>query len=124
MTANYRIDKSRVHITGISMGGYGAYTAALDHPDKIAAIVPLCGGVNDSDTNRICTLKDIPILTYHGTADKEISTHETKRIADFLNKCEGNIIFQRIAGEGHGIQYLYETEYWICEWLLMKRKSL
>lgn len=122
VTAIYRIDKSRVYLTGISMGGYGTYIAALDHPEKIAAIVPLCGGVNDSDTTRICTLKDIPILTYHGTADKEISIHETERIADFLSKCEGNIIFHRIAGEGHGIQYLYETEPWIYEWLLMQRK--
>ncbi|WP_293886823.1 MULTISPECIES: alpha/beta hydrolase-fold protein [unclassified Sphingobacterium] len=122
VTTNYRIDKSRVYVTGISMGGYGTYIAALDHPEKIAAIVPLCGGVNDSDTTRICTLKDVPILTYHGTADKEISIHETERIADFLSKCEGNIIFHRIAGEGHGIQYLYETEPWIYEWLLMQRK--
>jgi len=124
VTSNYRIDKSRVYVTGISMGGYGTYIAALDHPEKIAAIVPLCGGINDNDTTRICTLKDIPILTYHGTADKEISIHETERIADFLSKCEGNIIFHRIAGEGHGIQYLYETEPWIYEWLLMQRKPI
>ncbi|WP_426790684.1 prolyl oligopeptidase family serine peptidase [Sphingobacterium sp. WOUb80] len=123
ITSNYRIDKSRVYVTGISMGGYGTYITALDHADKIAAIVPLCGGVNDSDTTRICTLKDVPILTYHGTADNEIPIHETERIVKSLKKCNGNIIFHRIAGEGHGIQYLYETEPWIYEWLLMQRKT-
>lgn len=123
VTSNYRIDKSRVYVTGISMGGYGTYTAALDHPDKIAAIVPLCGGINDSDTTRICTLKDIPILTYHGTADEEISIHETQRIAESLKKCNRNIIFHRLTGKGHAIQYLYETEPWIYEWLLMQRKE-
>ena len=122
VTANYRIDKSRVYVTGISMGGYGTYIAALDHPEKIAAIVPLCGGVNDSDTTRICTLKDIPILTYHGTADNEISIHETERIAHSLKKCKGNITFHRLEGEGHGIQYLYETKPEIYEWLLRQRK--
>lgn len=59
-------------------------------------------GVNNSDTTRVCTLKDIPILTYHGTVDNEISIHETERIAESLKKCNGNIIFHRIAGEGHG----------------------
>ncbi|WP_233789461.1 alpha/beta hydrolase-fold protein [Sphingobacterium sp. HMA12] len=122
VTSKYRVDKSRVYVTGISMGGYGTYITALDHPEKIAAIVPLCGGINDNDTTRICTLKDIPILTYHGTADDEISKQETERIADFLNKCEGNIIFHRIAGEGHGIQYLYETNTEIYEWMLRQRK--
>ncbi|TDQ78301.1 carboxylesterase family protein [Sphingobacterium yanglingense] len=120
--SNYRVDKSRVYVTGISMGGYGTYIAALDHSDKIAAIVPLCGGVNDSDTSRICVLKDIPILTYHGTADKDISIQETERIVNGLKKCEGNIIFHRLEGEGHGIQYLYETNPDIYQWLLKQRK--
>ncbi|MDF2517356.1 MAG: prolyl oligopeptidase family serine peptidase [Sphingobacterium sp.] len=122
VASNYRIDKSRVYITGISMGGYGTYTAALDHPEKIAAIVPLCGGVNDSDTTRICTLKNIPILTFHGTADTEISIQETERIEEYLKKCNGNITFHRLEGEGHGIQYLYETKPEIYEWLLRQRK--
>ncbi len=120
--SNYRVDKSRVYVTGISMGGYGTYIAALDHPEKIAAIVPLCGGVNDSDTSRICVLKDVPILTYHGTADKDISIQETERIVNGLKKCEGNIIFHRLEGESHGIQYLYETNSDIYRWLLKQRK--
>jgi len=79
-------------------------------------------GVNYSDTTRICTLKDIPILTYHGT-DNEIAIHETERIAESLKKCNVNMIFHRIAGEGHGTQDLYETEPWIYEWLLIQRKT-
>lgn len=122
VTANYRIDKSRVYVTGISMGGYGTYIAALDHPEEIAAIVPLCGGINDIDTSRICTLKDIPILTFHGTADTEISIRETDRIANSLKMCNGNITFHRLEDEGHGIQYLYETKPAIYEWLLRQRK--
>ena len=124
VVSRYRIDKSRVYVTGISMGGYGTYIAALDHPEKIAAIVPLCGGVNDSDMSRICILKDIPILTFHGTADKDIDISETERINDSLKKCSGNITFYRLKDEGHGIQYLYETNPGIYEWLLNQRKSL
>ena len=123
VTSTHRIDKSRVYVTGISMGGYGTYITALDHPEKIAAIVPLCGGINDSDTTRICTLKDIPILTYHGTADNEISIHETERIEELLKKCNGNITFHRLKDEGHGIQYLYETKPEIYEWMLKQRKT-
>jgi len=122
VTLNYRIDKSRVYVTGISMGGYGTYITALDHPEKIAAIVPLCGGINDGDIFRICTLKNIPILTFHGTADDAISIHETERIEESLKKCNGDITFHRLEGEGHGIQYLYETKPEIYEWLLRQSK--
>lgn len=122
VTADYRIDKSRVYVTGISMGGYGTYIAALDNPDKITAILPLCGGINDNDISRICTIKQIPILTYHGTADDQIALHETERIVDLLTECNGNITFHRLEGEGHGIQYIYETNPEIYDWLLKHRK--
>ncbi|MFD2599068.1 dienelactone hydrolase family protein [Sphingobacterium corticis] len=124
VTSKYRIDKSRVYVTGISMGGYGAYITALDHPDKIAAIVPLCGGINDRDISRICTINHIPILTYHGTADDEISIHETERIENLLKQCNGNMVFHRLEGEGHAIQYIYETKLQIYKWMLQQQKHL
>jgi len=73
--------------------------------------------LNDNDTIRIWTLKDIPIQTYHGTADDQILIHETERIAESLKKCNGNITFHQLEGEGHGIQYLYETKPEIYAWM-------
>ena len=45
------------------------------------------------------------------------------RIAESLKKYNGNITFHRLEGEGHGIQYLYETKPEIYEWRLRKTKS-
>jgi predicted peptidase len=42
----YRVDKDRVYLTGLSMGGYGTWALAAEHPEKFAAIVPICGGGN------------------------------------------------------------------------------
>ena len=39
----YGIDPSRVYLTGLSMGGIGAAGVAFHHPDRFAAIAPLCG---------------------------------------------------------------------------------
>lgn len=73
-------------------------------------------GVNNSDTTRFCTLKDIPILTYHGTADNEISIHETERMAESLKnnthikKISNNwiyrIVLNRVVHYFYGIQNL------------------
>ena len=95
----------------------------MDHPDKFAAIVPLCGGCNDSDTTRICNLKNIPIWAFHGTADNLIPITETERIVNTLDKCEGKIKFTKLEGEGHGIQYLYEKHPQIYEWMLKQSRS-
>ena len=38
------VDKSRVYITGLSMGAFGAWALAASQPQMFAAIVSVCGG--------------------------------------------------------------------------------
>ena len=42
--AKYKVDKSRVYLTGLSMGGYGSWSLGLAHPGRFATIAPICGG--------------------------------------------------------------------------------
>lgn len=121
--ADYQIDTNRVYLTGISMGGYGTYIVAMDYPDTFAAIVPLCGGCNDSDTTRICNLSEIPIWAFHGTADDKIPICETERIVNTLTKCRAKVKFTKLKGQGHGIEYIYEKHPRIYRWMLRQSKS-
>ncbi|MBU2984938.1 prolyl oligopeptidase family serine peptidase [Saccharophagus degradans] len=41
--ANYRTDASRVYLTGLSYGGFGAWYMASKHPQLFAAIAPVVG---------------------------------------------------------------------------------
>ncbi|CAE8683619.1 unnamed protein product, partial [Polarella glacialis] len=41
---SHRLDASRCYITGLSMGGFGAWAAAVADPELFAAVVPVCGG--------------------------------------------------------------------------------
>jgi predicted peptidase len=122
LTTKYRVDTDRVYLTGISLGGYGTFIAGIEHSAQLAAIVPLCGGVNDSDMPRLCnTLKNMPILAFHGTADNVIPISETERIVKALEDCKVNIKFTKLENEGHSIQYLYERDE-IYAWMLRWRK--
>lgn len=118
----YRIDTSRIYVTGISNGGFGTWQVAMDYPDRFAAIAPLCGGVNDKDTSNICRLKELPIWTFHGTADNMIPIGETERIVNKL-ATYGHVRFTRLQKEGHGIQYLYEDSR-IFDWLLQHSRKI
>ena len=40
----YKIDKDRIYVTGLSMGGFGTWSLAAYSPKRFAAIVPICGG--------------------------------------------------------------------------------
>ena len=49
----YRVDETRIYVTGLSMGSYGTWRLAQTYPDRIAAIVPICGGGDPSKVERI-----------------------------------------------------------------------
>jgi len=121
LISKYRIDTTRIYVTGISNGGFGTWQVAMDYPDRFAAIVPLCGGVNDGDTANISKLRQLPIWTFHGTADDMIPIDETERVVRKL-EAYGHIKFTCLQNEGHAIQYLYEDNK-IFDWLLQHRKK-
>ncbi|AKD58519.1 phospholipase/carboxylesterase [Spirosoma radiotolerans] len=119
LTTTYRVDPKRVYLTGISMGGYGVWQTAVNYPDKFAAVMPLCGGCDDS--TQICRIKHMPIWTFHGTADEVIPISETERLVKRLTDCQGRVNFTRLEKEGHSIQYLYEDNA-LYAWLLKQHK--
>ncbi|NQV23599.1 MAG: prolyl oligopeptidase family serine peptidase, partial [Rhodopirellula sp.] len=47
------IDKSRVYLTGLSMGGYGSWELAMRRPELFAAVAPVCGGGDESQASRL-----------------------------------------------------------------------
>jgi predicted peptidase len=95
----YNADKQRVYLTGLSMGGYGAWSLALAHPEKFAAVIPICGGgdtihVHLARLNYLTpktkeALKTLPIWAFHGGSDKVIPPSESQHMIDAF-KALGN----------------------------------
>lgn len=75
--AQYRIDRDRVHLTGISMGGYGTWGLAAREAGRWASIAPVCGGGNPRDAARI---KHIPCWAFHGDADDVIPVRKSREM--------------------------------------------
>ncbi|AUD04102.1 carboxylesterase family protein [Spirosoma pollinicola] len=121
LLANYRIDPKRVYLTGISMGGNGTWQTAVAYPDKFAAIVPLCGGCDDS--TQICRIKHLPVWTFHGMVDDKVPFGLTDRLVKRLRSCQGRdqVRFTQLVKEGHEIQYLYQRKK-IYRWLLKQHQ--
>jgi predicted peptidase len=67
--SKYKVDKDRVYLTGLSMGGFGTWSLAAAHPEKFAAIAPICGGGRPADAAK---LKDLPIWVFHGAKDRTV----------------------------------------------------
>lgn len=95
----YSIDESRMYLTGLSMGGFGSWTLAANHPTKFAAVAPICGRGNPADGEK---LKDIPIWAWHGLADGVVKPAGTEAMVKAIRDAGGTkIIYTSLEGIGH-----------------------
>lgn len=88
----FAVDTNRVYLTGLSMGGYGTWRLGLAHPEKFAAIVPICGGGQLIDVllagygKKVNPLKTFPIWAFHGAKDPAVPLEESERMIKAIKK--------------------------------------
>lgn len=86
ITKEYRIDQSRIYISGLSMGGYGTWDLLARFPEKFAAAVPICGG---GATLSAKTFKHVPIWAFHGALDEVVPPQESRKMIASLQMAGG-----------------------------------
>ena len=87
---NNRINFKKVYLTGLSMGGYGTWKLALEHPEMFAAVAPICGRVDYVFLENAKKLKDKPIWVFHGAKDQVVPVENSKRMVSALKKVGGD----------------------------------
>lgn len=68
----YRADPDRVYLTGLSYGGFGTWYFAGAHPERWAAVAPICGAANPKLIARIAEAR-LPIWIFQGGAIRSCS---------------------------------------------------
>jgi predicted peptidase len=89
--AHLNVDRRRVYLTGLSMGGYGTWDLGLNHPERFAAIVPICGGgelisILLAEGQRGKALKSLGVWAFHGGKDPIVPLDESQRMVALLKK--------------------------------------
>ncbi|MEQ8241438.1 MAG: PHB depolymerase family esterase [Cyclobacteriaceae bacterium] len=71
--SDYNVDLSMVYVTGLSNGGFMAYSLACALSDRIAAVASVAGSMTENLLTNTCQpSRQIPILQVHGTNDRVI----------------------------------------------------
>ena len=86
VAAFYECDRSRFYLTGVSMGGLGAWMMVARNPGKWAACMPMCGGGNPVYSR---LAKDTPFWFFHSEDDNVIGVEESSKLVDALRAEEG-----------------------------------
>lgn len=114
------IAKSRVSIWGASMGGAGATTLGLHHPDLFASVTSFFGDskydlatyvrpllVDERGAHLVNALdvvdnaRNLPVWLIHGEADRTSPIHQSEILADALTLRGFAVRFDRVPGVGH-----------------------
>jgi predicted peptidase len=116
----YNGDPKRLYLTGLSMGGFGTWAIAAAHPEKFAAIAPICGGGKAEWAEKI---KDLPCWCFHGAEDKVVLPKLSVEMIDAIKKAGGKPRYSEMPYVGHNswdAAYAHEELY---PWLLSHTKK-
>ena len=113
-------DKSRVYLTGSSMGGYTAWLALMAKKQIFAAAVICCGGGQYWASFEYV---DIPIRLVHGALDQTVLPRESEIMAERINAIGGKVELIAHENLGHDVWTVTFTDPKTYEWLLSNRKE-
>jgi predicted peptidase len=95
----YNIDEDRIYLTCLSMGGFGTWRLAADHPEMFAAAAPVCGR---GDPNDGAKLTKLPIWAWHGTEDRAVEFERSVEMVEAIKAAGGTKVrFTSLEHIGH-----------------------
>ncbi|HWQ36771.1 MAG TPA: PHB depolymerase family esterase [Blastocatellia bacterium] len=133
-------DPQRLYLTGLSMGGYGTWAMARNHPGRFAAYVPICGGVVIPERLRksmpnaslpdegvdpyALTAKSIgttPVWIFHGDADPVVPVEGSRKMNEALKAAGGNVKYTEYPGVKHDSWVKAYAEPELMKWMLAQK---
>ena len=114
------IDPQRIYITGLSMGGFGTWSALALEPKLFAAAIPICGG---GDPNSVEKFAKVPIWAFHGDADQTVKVESTRSMIEALKKNGSEPKYTEYPGVNHDSWTRTYKDPALYAWLLAQKKS-
>jgi predicted peptidase len=113
--ANYKVDKDKIYVTGLSMGGNGTWRLVSEIPDRIAAAIPICGW---GDPFAVCNMKNVAVWAFHGAKDNVVPIAGTEELVNRLKACGGEVEYKVYPDAWHDSWTVTYDNDKIYDWLL------
>lgn len=113
------VDRSRIYIMGLSMGGCATYDMVARFPDIFAAAIPMCGAV---EPERLENIEGVSFRIFHGDDDTTIPVQCSRDAYAALRKAGADVEYIEIPGCGHGCWKPAFAREDFMEWLFKQKK--
>jgi hypothetical protein len=126
-----RIDERRIYLTGLSLGGGGAWVEGTDFSKMFAALAPLCGSRNSPTKASLISNENLPVWAFHGDKDSTVPMSRTVNMVNAINTLKPNPLAKMTIypGVGHNCwEYAYRPDHTIhnpniYDWMLSKMNT-
>lgn len=120
LVARLAVDPERVLMTGLSLGGQGTWDYAVDYPNRLAAIAPVCGV---GTPKRAAAIAKLPIWAFHGALDDVVPIAGDQAMVDAVRAAGGQVRFTVYPNVGHDAWDPAYDDPALYEWLLAQRRG-
>lgn len=122
----YRVDVTRIYLTGVSIGAAACWNYAATFPSKVAAIVPI--SAKEIDKQKITASKDIPAWCFYGENEPAIAQSSVSENLHAIRSMKGRftprttVLFAKAHG-GWNDLYNGDSGYNFYDWMLRFQKT-
>jgi predicted peptidase len=116
----FRVDPDRIALTGLSMGGHGAWEQAAKAPERFSAVLPICGSGRVDSVGRI---KDLPVWTVVGDADRASTVLGLRELVAALKEAGAPPRATEYRGVGHNSWDRAYNDPEVITWLLTRKRG-
>ncbi len=121
LVATGTVDKKKVYIGGLSMGGMGTFELLWRKPNFFAAAFPICGG---GDPQKVTVYgKKFPIWIFHGDKDQSVLVSNSRLMYNELKAARAKVKYTEYPGVGHNSWDNAFKEPELLPWLFSQRRS-
>ncbi len=119
------VDLDRVYLSGISMGGCGAWELAARRPETFAAMVPVCGSAILSTAE---SFKNTAVWAIHGKLDGTVLAEGSEKMCEAIKAAGGHATYTGLEGVGHdawirGYTATNREGLTAAEWIFTQKKQ-
>jgi len=120
MQSQYNLNPSRMYLTGLSMGGFGAWDLLMRYPDLFAAAIPLGGA---GDPSKADIIKNTPVWTFHQLHDPTVASDGTVAMVKVLVEAGAEVKFTPYFDGVHNAWAKGYAEPELLQWLYSHTKD-
>jgi predicted peptidase len=95
-----QVDKQRIYVSGLSMGGMGTFEILFRRPNMFAAATPICG--NGIPQLAKLYAEKVPLWIFHGSDDNVVSPKYSLAMAKAIIEAGGSPKMTLYENTGHG----------------------